>query len=205
MEDVTLIKACQQGDLEAFEQLVKRYEHTTIKTAYLITRNRELAKDIVQEVFIQCYTQIHSLRQPEYFRTWLYRILVRLSSRALQRERWKSIFSLQKSNIDWGYDPKIVEEVENKETYNALYDSVNALREKFRVVIILYYFNEMTTKEIANILSISDGTVKSRLHKARNQIHKSLTSKGIEHSIVSMEGGSSNVGDILKKNAERTS
>jgi len=65
VDDVTLIKRCQQGDLEAFEILVERYSTKALRAAYLITCLKDIAEDVTQEAFIQCYRQINKLRRPE--------------------------------------------------------------------------------------------------------------------------------------------
>lgn len=201
MEEINLIKICQSGHIAAFELLLKRYEHKAMQTAFLITRQRELAEDIVQEAFIQCYNQLHTLRQPEYFRTWFYRILIRLSYKMVKKEKWKSFF-LQKSVLDIGYTTQFDQEVVAKEMYGALYDSVNNLSEKLRAVVVLYYFNEMTTKEMADVLAISEGTVKSRLHHARKRIHETLLDKGYVSLEAMGRGDQAYVGNAIAENAD---
>lgn len=202
MEDVNLVYDCQTGNIAAFEALMKKYERKAIQTAFLVTRRRDLAEDIVQEAFIQCYYQLHSLRQPEFFQTWFYRILVRLSLRMVKREKWKSFFSPSKAGFEIGYSPQFDNKIVIEETYKALYESVNVLGDKLRTVIILFYFNEMTTKEISNVLSISEGTVKSRLHLARKQIKKTLADEGYLSFDSAGTEEQRYVGNTITKNAE---
>ncbi|MGG4496121.1 RNA polymerase sigma factor [Brevibacillus reuszeri] len=201
MEEINLIKICQSGHIAAFELLLKKYEHKAMQTAYLITRQKELSEDIVQEAFIQCYNQLHTLRQPEYFRTWFYRILIRLSYRMVKKEKWKAFFS-QKPVSDIGYSPRFEEKIAAKEMYQSLYESVNSLSEKLRTVVVLFYFNEMTTKEIADVLSVSEGTVKSRLHHARKRMQQTLQDKGYLSFEPIGRGEQTYVGNTVTEHAE---
>lgn len=178
--------------------LVRRYEYKARQTAYLITRQKELAEDIAQEAFIQCFNQLGSLRQPEYFQTWFYRILIRTSFRLLRKEKWRSFFLLQKETFVAKQEPDIAEKIETEETRQVLHEIVNQLNEKLRTVIVLYYFNELTISEISTVIAISEGTVKSRLHHARKQMFKKLKAKGYIPNSLAMEANS-DVGSVFER------
>lgn len=77
MEEKQLIVSVMKGDEEAFEHLVSLYQSKALRTAYLICQRQEMAKDIVQETFVRCYLHLHTLNNPEVFRSWFYRILTR--------------------------------------------------------------------------------------------------------------------------------
>jgi Sigma-70 region 2 len=87
LERSDLIKRCQTGDKYAFEELYKLSCHQAIKTAYLISGQRDMAEDIVQEAFIQCYKEIRKLKEPDAFNSWFYKILIRCGWRLLSKSR----------------------------------------------------------------------------------------------------------------------
>ncbi|TDA67456.1 MAG: RNA polymerase sigma factor [Clostridia bacterium] len=179
-----LIKRCQQGDVDAFGILVERYGAKAIRTAYLITGRRDMAEDIAQEAFIQCYREIKQLRNPEMFQPWFYRILSRLSWRHTAKEKGQvSLEALadsdQKLLVD---DPDLAAAVEAKLKQSAVQEAIGRLNAPLRTTIVLYYFNELSIKEIAQVLGCREGTIKSRLHNARKQLARELQQNGLEPS-----------------------
>jgi RNA polymerase sigma factor (sigma-70 family) len=167
--DSELIQRFQEGDLSAFDQLVSRHYYKAKQTAYLITQNKELAEEIVQDAFLICYQKLHLLRNPACFQTWFYKILVRMSKKALQKEKWLTFLSFRDDLEINGFN---YEEMANNqyELYLALYEAINQLRPALRTVVILYYFNDMPLSEIATVLACREGTVKSRLFHARKKL-----------------------------------
>lgn len=179
MNNEGLILRCQQGEREAFELLFKQYHSKAKQTAYLITRRKELAEDAVQEAFIQCYRQLGSLRNRELFHVWFYRLLLRVSIRLMKKEKKKGlVFS---NDIELLPDQKenAYEAVNYKEIYQKLYEALETLPDSHRAVIILHYFNELSIKEISDVLSCRQGTVKSRLHNARKKLSEKLEKEGL--------------------------
>jgi len=178
IEDQELVMLLQKGDLTAFDELFAKYQHMAVRTAYLITGNRAICEDIVQETFINCYRNIGKLKNPQGFRAWFYRILTRAAWRygkAAGRE-------IPTANI-W-------EEADKTDTDNSpgadlqadmsrlLYTEITRLQPKLKTVVVLYYFNGLTTKEIAKAVGCLDGTVKSRLYTARQNLKKSMEAQG---------------------------
>jgi len=185
MDEIELVKRCQLGDIEAFGMLIEKYTNKAVRTAYLATGQKDLAEDIAQEAFMQCFKTIKNLKNIEYFKTWFYRILIRTSWRMATKARQHSqnVFTDINNLEDTLPDTSnILEEVEKKQRYKAIYAAINEMDKIFREVIILYYFNEFSIKEIANILSCRDGTVKSRLHKARKLLADIFTDKELNNS-----------------------
>lgn len=163
-----LVKAVQAGDQEAFYQLFQQYKNEAYKTACLITGNRSGAEDVVQEAFVQVFLKVKSLKQPEQFRSWFYKLLTRTAWRMGKRD--KKLLPVE----------QIFEVMDEKGQYDQqqawawLYDEIKQLEPKQKTVIVLYYFNGFTVKEIAVILGCLEGTVKSRLHTARKNLQASL-------------------------------
>ncbi|EST54931.1 RNA polymerase subunit sigma-24 [Brevibacillus panacihumi W25] len=204
MDDAGLVMRCQQGDITAFEIIVKRYEAKAKQTAFLIMRDRQLAEDLVQEAFLQSYYQIQTIKEPQFFSSWFYRTLVRRCLRARWKEKWKSMFLSTKEVTEYADETDIYKDMEQSEVHQALHHTVNRLSDKLRTVIILYYFNEWSVKEISRILDISEGTVKSRLHHARERIERSMTAKGYAPQNKEMEGPD-HVGKTIENHFEKTS
>lgn len=177
MNNEQLIIRCQQGDLAAFEQLFSDYAQKARQTAYLISRRKDLADDIAQEAFLQCFRQIKSLKQPDKFHSWFYQILMRICIRMVRKEKWKTFFSY---NVDSEPDDNgnVSDKAETKELYRQLYDAVGKLKKSLQTVVVLYYFNELSVKEIAIVLETKEGTIKSRLHTARLKIADSMQNCG---------------------------
>lgn len=174
MEQVELINRIKQGDMRAFEILFEHYKHAAIRTAYLITGNQYTSEDIVQEAFMKCYMSIGELKNPEQFKTWFFRLLTRMAWRHLKKE--KKIVPIEDifEQADKEHSSESIEEFHNQEESRALYEQIAKLGLKHQTVIILYYYNELSVKEIAKVMGCLEGTVKSRLNIARNKLKTSL-------------------------------
>ena len=176
MDQNQLISRCQLGDLDSFEELYRLHKQKALGTAYLIAGNRSIAEDIVQEAFIICYQQIKRLKNPQVFHIWFYRILIRAGWRMAAKH--KGHVSLENSGFD-PENPGCIPFACGNQTETAndrllIRDAVKRLDAPLKTVVILYYFNEMTVKEISKVLDCFQGTIKSRLYKARKILRKEL-------------------------------
>ena len=157
LEDKELVEKVANCDFEAFEELFNKYKGTAMRTAYLICGNKATSEDIVQETFVQCYLNIGSLKNPDYFKTWFYKIFA-------------------KAERDQNHESDNMTKYLESETVEIVRSAVNNLDEKYRAVVVLYYFNGFSVKEIANMLDVFEGTVKSRLFKARRLLKGKIES-----------------------------
>lgn len=164
----------QKGNPDAFDQLFEKYKNEAVRTAYLITGNRSICDDIAQEAFITCYQQIGNLKNPKAFKAWFYRILTRtawkygkLANREISTEN--IVEKADERNMDVSLQRYMQSEINQN-----LYTEISRLEPKQKAVIILYYFNGFSTKEIAMVLKCFEGTVKSRLYAARQKLKSSL-------------------------------
>ncbi|KNY28749.1 RNA polymerase sigma factor [Pseudobacteroides cellulosolvens] len=182
MDEIGLVIKCQQGDMEAYEALFGSYFNKAVRYAFLITGRNDLAEDIVQEALIECYKDIKSLKSPEKFKSWFYRILVRTSWRVKSKEKGK--VSIEEFD---GCDYKSINEnlnddferlVERRESSRLIKDALHKLSLPLRTTVVLHYYNDLSIKEIAQVLKCFQGTVKSRLHNARKILHKELVKEG---------------------------
>ncbi|MEW6572379.1 MAG: sigma-70 family RNA polymerase sigma factor [Bacillota bacterium] len=134
MDEISLVKRCQQGDRDAFRTLVERLSTKALRTAYLIVNRKDTAEDVVQEAFIQCYREIKRLRSPETFETWFYRMLVRLSRRIASKEKGRlSLEPLDDAKQLPTRNADVTDTVETKEMQRAVQqppDKQNVERER---------------------------------------------------------------------------
>jgi RNA polymerase sigma factor (sigma-70 family) len=172
-EHEELIKA-QSGDHHAFNSLLKPYIPSAYQVAFMLLRERAGADDAVQEALIRTYKSIHRFN-PEIasFKTWFHQILLHVTWKMAKRKRffspWKDILDKSKD----GQPEHIYLQEENQKELNQY---IQKLSMKHQTVIILYYMQDLSITEIASILTVSAGTVKSRLHHARGDLKNKLMS-----------------------------
>ncbi|MCX8129517.1 MAG: RNA polymerase sigma factor [Clostridia bacterium] len=176
MEEINIIRKCQLGDMEAFNELYRLYIGRAMRTAYYISGNKTTAEDIVQEAFTEAYMKLKSLRTPETFYRWFYIILVRTGWRMVNKS--KKILPVENIFEDTDiptFQESVEETVEVRERNLIIRNALGSLSVPVRTAVVLYYYNDMTIKDISKIMGCFQGTVKSRLFQARLQIKKSLT------------------------------
>ena len=162
------IRNIQAGDKEAFHHFYEAHADYAIRTASAITRNREMAKDAVQETFIRVYRQISSYNPALPFDPWFYRILTNECLRLLKKESPLSKFE----HPDLENEPSLAEQ--SFDHLSDLYDTIQSLDDAHRIPLILKYIKGFTEKEIAGILELNHNTVKSRLFKGRKRLKEQL-------------------------------
>jgi RNA polymerase sigma-70 factor (ECF subfamily) len=182
-DDAVLIARSKQGDRQAFDQLVTRYSAQIYNFAYRMTNNRDDAEDIYQEAFLHAFRGIGSFRADSAFSTWLYRIVRNVYLDEMKRRRARPYASLEE-NIqtedgsiarDVQDDAPTPEEaVQINERRRAVHRAISQLPETQREILILYEMNQHSYEEIATILGINVGTVKSRLNRARRSLRDRL-------------------------------
>lgn len=156
------IKLAKKGDKSAFVRIIENNKASMYRVAVSILNNEQDVEDAFQNTIIKAYEGIVSLKKNQYFKTWLIRILIN-ECNAIFRSN-KKIVHVEE------FDDKASNDFSNLELTNA----VNSLDEDLRVVITLFYFEDIPQKDIANILSIPEGTVRSRLSRARNKLYEML-------------------------------
>lgn len=179
VNETEVIQNVKDGNMDAFNILFEEYSKKALRTAYLITGRKDICEDIVQEAFIQCYRQIKSLKNPETFKSWFYKILTRISWRYCSKQKIQlSIENINDSYMDvFSDDHTLSEVVETNEIRNLINKSLDKLPLSMKVTVILYYYNELSVKDIARISGCFEGTVKSRLYNARKLLEKEFRKK----------------------------
>ena len=178
-EDANLVSLCKKGNVDAFEVLVIKHQKMMINIAYRMIGNYEDACEIVQDAFISAYKGIKNFEEKAKFSTWLYTIVVNLSKNRLKQLKTQQYY--EESSIDdpavtdksrinadpVSGEPSIIERLERKDVQQKIQGCINSLDSEFKVVIILRDINNFSYEEISDILKIPEGTVKSRLFRAR--------------------------------------
>lgn len=180
MEEIKLVQRLKAGDKEAFDALYEKYKNILLRMAYLVSGQMSEAEDIVQETFVKCYLHIGELKKDEGFKSWLFQILYRTAYRQIKknkREILKEDIGIQADATD---GISSLDRIIRTETERQVSNAVKKLDFKHRTVVVMFYYNEMSTKEIAEVLRCTEGTVKSRLFNARKKLKRSLcdTRKG---------------------------
>ncbi len=157
-QEVFLVLRAQAGDREALDELFKFVQEPLYRYIVSLVGSRTLAEDILQEVFILIYRKLRWLREPEVFRPWAYRIATREAFKQLKRERRWTDSSVEESVLEEMPAP-----VSNSPTPEQISQLVEQVSPASRAVIVLHYLHDMPLGEIADVLDLALGTVKSRL------------------------------------------
>ncbi len=178
--DEQLIARFQQGDAYAYDLLVKRYKDPLMNYIYRFVGDRTDAEDILQETFLRLYKNKHYYREIARFSTWIYTIAGNLAKTELRKRRRRSFFSINNymsTDKDFELPDKNITPdryTDNVITDDEVHKAINKLSPKFRQVILLRDIQGFSYEEIASIVNIPLGTVKSRVNRARLRLQKDL-------------------------------
>ncbi|MEP3208788.1 MAG: sigma-70 family RNA polymerase sigma factor [Maribacter sp.] len=178
-EDQHYIDAIINGDTRAFSVLVERYKHMVFTLAAKVLKNHEEAEEVAQDVFIKAYTALASFKGESKFSTWLYKIAYYRSLDYLKKH--KRTVNTGSIDSDTEYHLTSMEDaldgLEDKERKQTIKAAINELPHDDAVVITLHYFEELSLKEIADIMNIEPNTVKVRLFRSRKRLAVLLKNK----------------------------
>ena len=181
--ELALVQAAKNGDLEAFSELVKRYDRNVFRIAQHITHNEEDAQDVVQDAFLKAYQNLEQFQGNSKFYTWLVRIAVNEALMRLRRRRNDRTVSLDedvetdegsipREVADWAPNPEQL--YNTAELGDILKKTIQGLSPGFRTVFVLRDVEGLSTEETAEMLGLSVPAVKSRLLRARLQLRERL-------------------------------
>jgi RNA polymerase sigma-70 factor (ECF subfamily) len=183
-DEAALVAQAQQGGVEAFTELVNRYERNIFRLARHITQNPEDAEDVLQETFMKAYEHLVDFQGNSKFYTWLVRIAVNQSLMKLRKRKTDASVSLDEP-YDTGeetltreiavWDPNPELTYSREEMREILEKAVESLPPVFRAVFVLRDIEELSTEETAALLNLSIPAVKSRLLRARLRLREKLT------------------------------
>jgi RNA polymerase sigma-70 factor (ECF subfamily) len=182
--DFEIVRQVQAGDVAAFDRLIGKYRERVFGIVYNMTSNREDAADLTQDAFIKAFQSIQRFGGQSSFFTWLYRIAVNSTLSHLRKMRLRSFFSLERINTDEPVSREIVAALTDKtgadrdtfvrELQEKLNDAMQKLSIKHRTVVTLFEIDGLSHQEIAEVMECSVGTVRSRLHYAKQLLQSEL-------------------------------
>lgn len=171
-QEIFWVLRAQAGDREALDELLKLVQEPLYRYIVSLVSSRALAEDILQEVFILIYRKLTWLREPELFRPWAYRIATREAFKHLKRERRWTESSVDESALEDLPAPE--RDVLTPELMTQLVEQVSPAS---RAVIVLHYLHDMQLDEVADVLGLALGTVKSRLAYGLGSLRKLITNQ----------------------------
>jgi RNA polymerase sigma-70 factor (ECF subfamily) len=182
--EMDLVRRAQGGDLEAYDELVKRYQERIYATVYHMTSNHEDANDLAQDSFIKAFQALKSFKGGSSFYTWLYRIAVNKTINFLKQRKNRVHMSLNDLDFNTENNPDLVALISDKtprrdaglkELQEKLNTALLKLSEPHRLVVVLHDVQGMSHEEVAQVMDCNIGTVRSRLFYARQQLQSLLT------------------------------
>lgn len=185
--ELQLVARCKTGERLAFDELISGHQDRVLNTAFRLMGNYDDALDLTQEVFLNCFRKISTFKGDSALSTWLYRITVNVA-----KNRWKyqqsrglnrtisidaPLTAEDESRINEVADeqPTPRKVASDREAMSSLGKYLHRMSEEHRIVLVLRYLEELSYEEIADILRLSLGTVKSRIHRARTELRDLMT------------------------------
>jgi RNA polymerase sigma-70 factor, ECF subfamily len=172
ISDRDLVAKCLNGDNKAFDQLVLRYQLPMYRTALQIVQDESLARDITQNGFIKSWEKLHTYNSKYRFYSWLYKIIINESLNKKRSVRKMDSLTTAEKSDETPYAQMVKNEEKEK-----LYKAISLLTEEQKIVIHLRHFEELSYKEMSDVLDIEEKTVKSRLYSARMKLREILQPK----------------------------
>lgn len=175
--DYELILRCQTGDRAAFEEMFYTYRDDVYRFSFLVVRDTVLAQDVVQEAFLKVFRSIHKFQFRSSFKSWLYRVVVNEAITILRRRKLKEDLdpapeASRTESPARRWQPE--EAALDSEERRLLHWAIGQLDPVHRSVVVLKYFHDFSDTEIAAVVGCPPGTVKSRLHRARELLRTSM-------------------------------
>ena len=166
--ELSMIKKAIKGDANALGKILRNNHEYIYKMAYIYIGNKEDALDIMQEATIQSIKSIHTLKEPSYFLTWFCTIMARVASKLINQKI--QIRELQ-NNPEYEEPADLSK---NKHQEIDVLEAVTTLDDKYRLILQMFYYQDFSVKEISELLSMPEGTVKTNLKRGRDALKKAL-------------------------------
>jgi RNA polymerase sigma-70 factor (ECF subfamily) len=181
-EDHVLVRRALAGDQDAFTSLVEKYKDPVYNVAYRMLGNPTEAEDVAQETFVRAYTQLRTYKEAHRFSTWLLSIASHLSIDQLRRRRFLALPLENVPFLDWIADLAVGPEqaAVQGETSDEMQGLLQQLPPKYRAVLILRYWHDLSYEEIASALRLTPALVKARLHRARELVARRMRAQGVD-------------------------
>ena len=181
--DTVLVEQFRRGSIEAFEEIMQRYESKVFNMAIRFTRNQEDAEEVLQDVFSTLYRKVEGFQGKSAFSSWLYRIVVNAAFMKLRKRKQNQTISIEDLapavrqyclDCDAMVSSRSDSVSINRELRDIIQNAINRLPEQYRAVFVLRDVDGMSNQEVGEILGLSIPAVKSRLHRSRLMLRKKL-------------------------------
>ena len=177
--DADLVRRAQEGDTQAFDELVMNYSRKLYGLVYNMTSNKEDAHDLLQDIFAKAYRSLRRFRGNSTFYTWIYSIAVNMTLNFLKKRKRRAGYSFDDVDSGIQNDPAFIDQAHGanprrqsniNELQKKLNEAMQTLSEDHRSVVTMFDIQGMPHAEISQILGVSEGTVRSRLFYAHKQL-----------------------------------
>jgi RNA polymerase sigma-70 factor (ECF subfamily) len=177
------------GDTNAFAYLIDAYKNMVFSLAYKMTKNREDAEEISQDTFIKAYKNLEKFKGDSKFSTWLYRIAYHACLDSIKKnKKHQNTFEINEITFNQIKSVEnILEGIERKERAKIMNDCLLKLPEEERAVIWMFYYDELSLKEIIEVTKLSEANIKVKLHRARKKL-LAIVEENVEPEIISYYG-----------------
>src|SRR5256885_12408531 len=177
-EEAHFVSASKKGDHDAFARLVQHHQRRVFNLVFRMLEQYEEANEVTQETFLAAWQGLSGFRRDARFSTWLYRIAYNCALKQLeQRKRDQALqlaMQVQQADQCIDNDERVGAEIEAHERQTIVHEHLSKLPAKYRIVLVLRHLQEMTYEEMAEILSMPIGTIKTHLFRARNLLKERL-------------------------------
>jgi len=168
---------------KSYYGIVAQFQHNVFSTVYTFTRNKQDAEDLSQEIFLLIYQNLHTFRVDSKLSTWIYRVAInRCLEYTRKQSRRKNIAAFvpidNETNADIPDKASVDAEIISSENKQMLYRALNSMNQKYTAVLTLKYMQNLTAKEIGEVLNLPPKTVETQLYRARAKLKSSLESLG---------------------------
>lgn len=176
-DELELIRRSLNGDKDAWGEIVKRYKVSVFGVALGILGNPADAEDAAQDAFIRAYQGLHTFHLDKRFSTWIFAITANLCKNKLRRDRLfaplKYVARATKSHHN--PEARLIED----ERAQMMREALDQLSPKYRMPLVLRYYGDLEYKDIAEVMKLPEGTIKTRIHRAKSELKKLLEKKGV--------------------------
>lgn len=167
LSEFRLIKKAINGDKNSFICVFKKYKVYLYKTAYMYVKDEEKALEIIQETIIKGVFNIHKLKNPNYFKTWITRILINTAFDMNKKDSKHEQLNEENAVIEYKKGISLEAKLD-------LYNAIDLLKDNYKTVVIMKYFNDMKIKDISEIMNIPENTIKTYITRAKAELKKIL-------------------------------
>jgi RNA polymerase sigma-70 factor, ECF subfamily len=175
-DEVTLLRASLEGDTQAWGEIITRYKDAVFGLCLGFLRNRADAEDLTHDAFVRAYLNLRRYRLEKRFSTWLFTIASNLCRNRLRYRRYHPVVSAP-DQMEGGGDPGRA--VAREDRIGKIREMLDRLPHSYRAPLVLRYYNDLSYKEIAEVLFLREGTVKTRIHRAKLMLKDALEKDGV--------------------------